>query len=136
MLFLKLLLIVVAFGFLACAAGLVLYDIYLAFELDRILRKSEPPAGAAQPAEAGAAGTAAGAAPLAALPGAAQPRARRALRWNGRSNAAVKFVLIASVLAFAGKSIVVVPDGEAAVRISQISGVLPGDPPARPRAKP
>jgi regulator of protease activity HflC (stomatin/prohibitin superfamily) len=127
MLFLKALLVVLAFGFLACAAGLVLYDIYLAFELDRLLRKSEPPAAAAEPAEAGTAGAGTGTASLAALPRAAQqPRARRTIRWNGRWNTAVKFVLIGVVLALAGFSVVVVPDGEAAVRVSQLYGVRPG----------
>ena len=37
-------------GFLACAAGLVGYDIYLVFELDRMLRRSP---NAAVPPEAG-----------------------------------------------------------------------------------
>jgi len=38
MLLIRLLLICAAFGFLATAAGLIFYDIYLVFELDRILR--------------------------------------------------------------------------------------------------
>ena len=41
MLFLHLLLFVVSFGFLAVAVGIVLYDMYLAFELNRILRLGE-----------------------------------------------------------------------------------------------
>ncbi len=139
MLFLKGLLVVLAFGFLASAAGLVVYDIYLAFELDRLLRKREPlapeagtgdaPTGGAGSAEAGSAG----ATPGTGLPSlrptsrpAAQPRAPRGLRWNARWKTAAKFVLIAAVLALAGTSIVVVPDGEAAVRVSQLYGVRPG----------
>ena len=49
MLFLRLLLFVVSFGFLGVAAVVVLYDIYLAFELNRLLRLGErPPADAAK----------------------------------------------------------------------------------------
>ena len=39
MLFLRFLLMVLSFGFIAVAIGVVLYDVYLAFELDRILRR-------------------------------------------------------------------------------------------------
>ena len=41
MLFLRLLLFVVSFGFLGMAVAIVLYDIYLAFELNRLLRLGE-----------------------------------------------------------------------------------------------
>ena len=41
MLFLKVLLSVLSFGFLAGAIGTVAYDIYLAFQLDRILRRND-----------------------------------------------------------------------------------------------
>jgi regulator of protease activity HflC (stomatin/prohibitin superfamily) len=115
MLFLRFLLLAVSFGFLACAAGVVLYDIYLAFELGRLLRRRAPALDATQPGQSGE-GTPAIQRP--ALP----PRPRRAIRWN----AAAKLVALAAVSAFAGKSIVVVPDGEAAIRVSQISGVRPG----------
>ena len=114
MLFLKGLLVFVAFGFLAAAAGLVLYDIYLAFELDRLLRKSEPPApdtrtGDAQSGEAGAVGGAGAGLPLlrATPRTAVPPRTVRGLRWNARWKTAAKFVLIAAVLALTGQSIVV-----------------------------
>ena len=40
MLFLRLLLFVVSFGFIGLAITVVLYDLYLAFELDRILRRN------------------------------------------------------------------------------------------------
>ena len=43
MLFIKFLLLFVAAGFLACAVGMVIYDIFLAFQLDRLLRRNEPP---------------------------------------------------------------------------------------------
>ena len=60
MLFLKVLLSIVSFGFLAGAIGTVAYDIYLAFQLDRILRrndhapKSESGDATGSPASAGA----------------------------------------------------------------------------------
>jgi regulator of protease activity HflC (stomatin/prohibitin superfamily) len=108
MLFLRFLLLFASFGFLACAAGLVLYDIYLAFELDRILRRSP---NAAAPPEAGQ-----------LTPAPALPRPRRKIRIN----AAAKMVAAAALLVYAGKSILVIPDGQAGIRISQIYGVLPG----------
>ena len=43
MLFLRMLLLVVSVGFLVCAAGVVIYDIYLALELGRLLRRGERP---------------------------------------------------------------------------------------------
>jgi regulator of protease activity HflC (stomatin/prohibitin superfamily) len=104
MLLIRFLLIFVAFGFLACAAGLVLYDIFLAFELDQILRRS--PNTAASPE--------AGLTPL--------PRPRRTIRLN----MAAKLVIVAIVSLFLGKSIIVIPDGHAGIRISQMYGVLPG----------
>ena len=109
MLFLKFMLLAICFGFLACAAGMVLYDIYLAYELERILRRGERPADAAQP----------GGTPPPAM---RLPRARRVIRWN----AVAKLVAIAAISGLAGRSIIVVPDGQAGVWISQISGVRPG----------
>ena len=41
MLFLKVLLSIISFGFLAGAIGTVAYDIFLAFQLDRILRRND-----------------------------------------------------------------------------------------------
>ncbi|HUJ33080.1 MAG TPA: SPFH domain-containing protein [Candidatus Acidoferrum sp.] len=130
MLFLRFLLFLMAFGALAGAVGMVVYDVFLAFELDRLLRRREPAAEAAQPGEATAsgtvgavgAGTGAGITSRAALP----RRPRRVVLGDGRWKRAVKLVVIAAALALAGTSIVVVPDGEAAVRISQLYGVLPG----------
>ena len=107
MLLIRFLLILAAFGFLACAAGLIFYDIFLAFELDRILRRS--PNVAASP-EAG----------LPSLP--ALPRPRRTIRLN----MAAKLVVAAIVSLFLGKSIIVIPDGHAGIRVSQMYGVLPG----------
>lgn len=131
MLFLKFALFVVAFGFVAAAAGLVLYDIYLAFELDWILRRAKSPA---EPAATESAGSEpqGGSRPLAGTlspSGGAASRWRQtthSIKWNDRWRTAVKFVVIAAVLSLAGNSIVVVPDGQAAVRISQLYGVRPG----------
>jgi regulator of protease activity HflC (stomatin/prohibitin superfamily) len=109
MLFLRYMLLVICFGLLACAAGMVLYDIYLAFELSRILRRGEGAADSAQPG-----GVSASTVGL--------PTARRRIRWH----AATKLILFAAIAGLAGSSILVVPDGRAAIRVSQISGVRPG----------
>jgi regulator of protease activity HflC (stomatin/prohibitin superfamily) len=98
-------------GFLACAAGLIVYDIYLAFELGRLLRWRQ------KQTEPGAASDAAALPPAPVV-----PRVRRAIRWN----TAGKLVAAAALSIFLGKSIVVVPDGHAGVRVSQLSGVRPG----------
>ena len=123
MLFLKFVLLLAALGLLPTAAGIVAYDIYLSFELNRLLERRRPkdaagPTGGAEP-RAGA--EFAGTPPAPAghrIP--AQPR--RAIRWGF----AAKLILLAGAASFVRASIVVVPDGMAAVRISQISGVLPG----------
>ena len=108
MLFLRFILLCASFGFLACAAGLVLYDIFLAFELDRILRRSP---NAAAPPEVGQ-----------PIPAPALPRPKRTIRLN----TAAKLVVAAALSLYMGKSIVVIPDGHAGIRISQVYGVLPG----------
>ena len=41
MLFLRYLLFVISFGFVGIAIAIVLYDVYLAFELDRLLRRTD-----------------------------------------------------------------------------------------------
>jgi len=115
MVFLRFLLLLISFGLLACAAGVVLYDIYLSFELDRIFRRSKESSDSTQPE---------GLPP--ATPAlqrvAAGPRVRRTIRLK----VAAKLLLLAAVSALAGRSIVVIPDGHAGVRVSQISGVRPG----------
>jgi regulator of protease activity HflC (stomatin/prohibitin superfamily) len=138
MLFLRFLLFVLSFGFIAVALGVILYDVYLAFELDRILRKPEKEASDTQTAPAVASADFE-ASPVASAPAAAPATgssaaqiyltrrtsgagSRRAIRWS----AAAKLVAFAALSSLAAKSILVVPDGEAAVRISQISGVRPG----------
>ncbi|MGH9776392.1 MAG: SPFH domain-containing protein [Candidatus Acidiferrales bacterium] len=98
MLFLKYLFLIVGFGLFGTSCGLVLYDVYLSFELERLLRRGGSEAAPAQ------------------------RRPRRPIRWRHAAQ-------IAGVGFFAfllAQSIVVVPDGEAGVRVSQISGVVPG----------
>jgi regulator of protease activity HflC (stomatin/prohibitin superfamily) len=125
MLFLRFLFFAISATFVAVAVGLVIYDVFLAFELGRLLRSDE------RPPEKGEDGqlsetTVSAAAPVAALGAIQSPvriaRTRRAIRWAP----AAKLVVAAALTALAGSSILVVPDGEAAVRISQISGVRPG----------
>jgi regulator of protease activity HflC (stomatin/prohibitin superfamily) len=124
--FIKFLLLVVAAGFLICAVGMVIYDIFLAFQLDRLLRRNEPPAPGAGSSPQGTA--AADLVSRGALPpsSARGPHPRRTILGNDRWKLALKFALIAAVSALAGQSIVVVPDGAAAIRVSQLYGVLPG----------
>ena len=110
MIALKILLLVICFGCFACAAGAVLYDIYLAFELSRLLRRSEKPE-ASLTSESSTRG-----------PGIVLPRSRRTIRWG----TAVRLIVIGALLGLLGESILVIPDGQAAIRISQISGVRPG----------
>jgi regulator of protease activity HflC (stomatin/prohibitin superfamily) len=112
MLFLKFMLIATCFGLLACVAGMVLYDIYLAYELDRILSRRQK-----QPADASLTGEV-----PAPTPPVVSMRPRRRIRWS----AAAKLVVIAVISGLLGVSILVIPDGEAGLRISQISGVHPG----------
>jgi regulator of protease activity HflC (stomatin/prohibitin superfamily) len=95
MIFLKYLLLAVGLALFGTASAFVLYDVYLALELERLLHKGK--------AEA-------------------QPRPRRAIRWR----VAGKFFALAWLPLLLSLSITVVPDGEAGVRISQISGVRPG----------
>jgi regulator of protease activity HflC (stomatin/prohibitin superfamily) len=109
MLLLKFLLLAGCFMLLASAAGAVLYDIFLAYELDRLWRRGGSATPGAPPE--GTLGTTA-----------AIRRVPRTIRWNS----AGKLSAIAVLMGLAGSSIVVVPDGQAAVRVSQISGVRPG----------
>jgi len=104
MLFLKYLLLIGGFGLFGSAAALVGYDIYLSYELDRLLRRAVP-----------------GAAPAEASVG-VRPPFRRKVRWA----TALQLSSVASVAILLALSIVVVPDGQAGVRISEISGVRPG----------
>src|SRR5450631_2960611 len=108
MLFLRFFLFVISFGFVGIAIAVILYDVYLAFELDRVLRRkdnspaSDPLSSASPDGESDTASA-----------GSAPPRiisvSRRAIRWAS----AVKLLAIAAALSLLGKSILVVPDGHA-----------------------
>jgi regulator of protease activity HflC (stomatin/prohibitin superfamily) len=112
MLFMKFMFLLIGIGAFACAVAMVTYDIYLAFELNRLLQRKED--SAVSPQEAGPA-------PIApARP--ASPRPRRTIQWQ----TAAKLGVIGAISLLARSSIVVIPDGDAGVRISQISGVRPG----------
>src|SRR6266404_7292262 len=119
MLFLRMLLLIASFGFLAGAIGTVVYDIYLGFQLDRILRRNDrapesEPGGTTAPS-----GPSTFAQPTSRGPSGGRPRR---IRWV----IAAKLLALAAITSLAGKSLVVVPDGHAGVRVSQISGVRAG----------
>ena len=113
MLFLRFLLIAGCFGLFACVAGMVLYDIFLAYELDRLLRRRPKPTGTSLLGEVSA---------PAPAPPVVSMRTRRKIRWG----AAARLSILAAMSGLLGRSILVVPDGQAGVRISQLSGVQPG----------
>jgi regulator of protease activity HflC (stomatin/prohibitin superfamily) len=100
---LKWLLVILGLGLFGSAGALAAYDVYLASELRRLLERSK---------EAGEAG--AGATPF--LPAGRPVRWQRALQLAG----------LAVLPLLAARSLVVVPDGSAGVRVSQIGGVRPG----------
>jgi regulator of protease activity HflC (stomatin/prohibitin superfamily) len=124
MLFLRFLLFAASFGFVAIAIAVVLYDVYLAFELDRVLRRDidaeSRQISSPAPQPGASANSSSSAPPIRHVSLRRNPT--RTIRWAG----AAKFLLVAAALSLLGKSIFVVPDGHAAVRISQISGVRPG----------
>jgi len=111
MLFLRFILIAACFGLFACVAGMVLCDIFLAYELDRVLRRRQQPTSTSLTGEIPA-----------PTPPVVTLRSRRQIRWSS----AAKLAIIGAMLGLLGVSILVIPDGEAGVRISQLSGVRPG----------
>jgi regulator of protease activity HflC (stomatin/prohibitin superfamily) len=98
MLVLKYLLMILGVGIFGSAAALVIYDIYLSAQLLRLLRREKA-------SEAGGAG-----------------RPSRPVRWRLAS----QLVVVAILPVLLALSIVVIPDGSAGVRISQIWGARPG----------
>jgi regulator of protease activity HflC (stomatin/prohibitin superfamily) len=115
MLVLKYLLMIVGVGVFGSAAALVIYDIYLSAQLLRLLRREK----------VGASGGADGGGPdrggaLEDFTSAQHPS--RPVRW-GLASQLVLFAIVPLLLAL---SIVVIPDGSAGVRISQIWGARPG----------
>jgi regulator of protease activity HflC (stomatin/prohibitin superfamily) len=111
MLFLKYLLIAGCFGLFAVVAGMVLYDFFLAYELDRLLRRRQQSAESSQLAEV----------PAPTPPPVVSLRPRHQIRWD----VAAKLGILGAISGLLGLSILVVPDGQAGVRISQLSGVRP-----------
>ncbi|HEV2299599.1 MAG TPA: SPFH domain-containing protein [Candidatus Acidoferrales bacterium] len=100
MLFIRGILFATGFAAIAIAAGLLAYDFFVALELDRLLRRLFPKA-----------------APESEEP----PRPRREIHWHQAAKLAAQGALPILV----ALSIVVIPDGYAGLRISQISGVRP-----------
>jgi regulator of protease activity HflC (stomatin/prohibitin superfamily) len=128
MLFLRFALLLAAIGLLIWVLGMAAYDIFLALELDRLLERRKKPEADAQTSEVGASESG-GELKAAAVPPfvpAPPRRSRRIILGGERRKTAAKLLLIAAGCALVRQSIVVVPDGEAAVRISQLSGVEPG----------
>src|ERR1700739_2700904 len=110
MLALKWLLMAVGFALFGTAAGVVAYDVYLAMQFQRLIGSGAP----------GAAGEGTPARPLfgraPGTGGARTPRWSLAAQLFGWGWAPLLLAL----------SIAVVPEGSGGVRVSQISGVLPG----------
>lgn len=113
MLFMRFMLLLIGIAAFICAVAMVAYDIYLAFELSRLLQRGESNSGESD------AGKVPAATPASAT---AARRVRRAIQWQS----AAKLAAIGAISLLARSSIVVVPDGQAGVCISQISGVRPG----------
>jgi len=101
MLALKYLLMILGTLLFGSASGLVVYDIFLSTHLRRLLRRDD---------ESAASGTELTRRPF------------RPVRWR----LALQLVAGSFVAAFLAQTIVLVPDGSAGVRVSQIWGVRPG----------
>ncbi|MHB8540633.1 MAG: prohibitin family protein [Candidatus Acidiferrales bacterium] len=103
MIFLRDLLIAAGISLLIVAAAILIYDLIYFYELDRLVRRvfSKTPLEESAPAKA---------------------RPPRTIRWHdaGKIGAASVVALLIAL------SIVVIPDGSAGVRVSQISGIRPG----------
>jgi len=128
MLFLRFFLFVLSSVFVVAAVLLVAYDIFLIFQVGRWLKPKEPSAdrvGGEPGGDTSALPTTTTSTTSPSPGGPAQlriERSRRTIRWA----AVAKLIVAAALCSLAAKSILVVPDGNAAVRISQISGVRPG----------
>jgi regulator of protease activity HflC (stomatin/prohibitin superfamily) len=100
----KWLLVILGIGLFGSAGALVVYDVYVASQLRRLLKRNSE--------EEGGVGTAT------FLPA----RPFGPVRWQR----AVQLAGLAAVLVLISQSVAVVPDGSAGVRVSQIWGVRPG----------
>src|ERR1700744_1293344 len=115
MLVLKYLLTLAGIGLFGSAAALVAYDIYISSQLRRLLRREA----ASDTSPAGGAGASGESAAARLLHDVEQPL--RPVRWQ----LARKLVISAVVPLLLALSIIVVPDGSAGVRVSQIWGARP-----------
>jgi regulator of protease activity HflC (stomatin/prohibitin superfamily) len=107
MLVLKYLLVVASILLFGTSAGLVGYDVWLAYELQNLLRRKKQPESGLAVGE----------------PGTVRPsRTPRPIRWG----LAGTLALVALAPLLLSESMVFVPDGRAGVCVSQISGVRPG----------
>jgi regulator of protease activity HflC (stomatin/prohibitin superfamily) len=104
MLTLKYLMVILSLGFFATALGIVAYDIYAALQLNWLLAQKRQEEG-----------------PTAA-PELVPRRPFGPIRWRQ----AYPWALAAVVPMLLASSIVVIPDGSAGIRVSQLSGVRPG----------
>jgi regulator of protease activity HflC (stomatin/prohibitin superfamily) len=109
MLVLKYLLMLTGVGLFGSAAALVVYDIYISSQLRRLLRR-----------DAAGAGTSGESAATNFIDDVEHPL--RPIRWRLPR----QFVIAAVVPILLALSIIVVPDGSAGVRVSQIWGARPG----------
>jgi regulator of protease activity HflC (stomatin/prohibitin superfamily) len=120
MLVLKYLLILAGVGLFGSAAALVVYDIYISSQLRRLLRRN------ATPGDGSATGAGASPSPSGNIAAADFlhdiEHPFRPIRWG----LARLLVILAVVPLLLSLSIVVVPDGSAGVRVSQIWGARPG----------
>jgi regulator of protease activity HflC (stomatin/prohibitin superfamily) len=107
MLILKYLLMVASILIFGTAAGLVGYDVWLAYELQNLLKRKKAPESGLAVGE-----------PLTNRP----TTSPRAIRWG----LAGKLAAVAIVPLLLGESMAFVPDGSAGVRVSEISGVEQG----------
>src|SRR5260370_3115254 len=106
MIALKWLLMILGIGLFGSAGALVIYDVYVSSELRRLLRRSS---------EEAAGGGSAGATSFFSAGPFLPVRLQRALQ----------LAALAIVPLLISKSIAVVPDGTAGVRVSQVWGVRP-----------
>jgi regulator of protease activity HflC (stomatin/prohibitin superfamily) len=107
MLILKYLLMVASILIFGTAAGLVGYDVWLAYELQNLLKRKKAPESGLAVGE-----------PLVGRP----TKSPRPIRWG----LAGKLAAVAIVPLLIGESMAFVPDGSAGVRVSEISGVEQG----------
>ena len=104
MLTLKYLLVILSLGIFATALGIVAYDVYAALQLNWLLARKRKEDGSGE------------------LPALGTSRPFGPVRWRQ----AYPWALAASAPLLVALSIIVIPDGAAGIRVSQLSGVHPG----------